>query len=119
MITITLFKVNRGNSSTLPTKLTDGWAYFCIDTGEFFIDYADANGDLYRKQINADEAKKLIDYDISTTITSSDKEIPTSKAVYDVIDSHSHNDKYYTEMEVDDLLFQKTQVQIITWGVDD
>ena len=46
-----LFKVNRGNSTTLPTAMTDGWAYFCTDTGEFFIDYADSDGILHRKQI--------------------------------------------------------------------
>ena len=54
-----LFKVNRGNSSTLPTTMVDGWAYFCTDTGEFFIDFADENGDLHRKQINAEEAKRI------------------------------------------------------------
>lgn len=32
---------------------------------------------------------------------------------------HSHDDIYYTKTEVDGLLAQTTQVQIITWGVDD
>lgn len=80
-----LFKVNRGNSTTLPSTKTDGYAYFCADTGEFFIDYADSNGTLYRKQINADEAKKLTGYDITTILNSSDVEIPTSKAVLDAL----------------------------------
>lgn len=82
-----LFKVNRGNSATLPVVMTDGWAYFCTDTGEFFIDYADSNGELHRKQINADEAKKLAGYDISNILNSSEVEIPTSAAVKTYIDN--------------------------------
>lgn len=54
-----LFKINRGGSSSLPQTLTDGWAYFCTDTGEFFIDYTDAEGVLQRKAINAQDAKTL------------------------------------------------------------
>ena len=108
-----LFKVNRGNSATLPTTMTDGWAYFCTDTGEFFIDYKNSNGILCRKQINADEAKRLIGYDITTVVNSEslDTEIPTSKTVYNAI----NNSQKYTE----DLVSQKSQVQIITWGADD
>ena len=47
-----LFKVNRGDSTNLPTAKTDGWAYFTTDTGEFFIDYKDDNGNLQRKRIS-------------------------------------------------------------------
>lgn len=32
---------------------------------------------------------------------------------------HSHDDLYYDEAEVDALLSQKSQVQIVTWEVDD
>lgn len=81
-----LFKINRGNSATLPAAMTDGWAYFCTDTGEFYIDYANSQGNLHRKQINADEAKKLIGYDISDTLNLSDAEIPTSKAIINALD---------------------------------
>ena len=110
-----LFKVNRGNSTTLPTAMTDGWAYFCTDTGEFFIDYADSDGILHRKQISADEAKRLTGYDISTVINSSDIEIPTSKAVFDALSAkadatHTHDDKYYTESEIDVKLDSITSV---------
>ena len=41
-----LFKVNRGDSTNLPTAKIDGWAYFTTDTGEFFIDYKDDSGNL-------------------------------------------------------------------------
>lgn len=53
-----LFKVNRGNSTTLPDldpdKNTDGWAYFCTDTGEFYIDYRNSNNVLQRRLIKGD-----------------------------------------------------------------
>lgn len=53
-----LFKINRGNENNLPETLTNGWAYFCTN-GNFYIDYADSEGELHRKQINADAANKL------------------------------------------------------------
>lgn len=90
---MSLFKPLLGNSANLPAKLTAGWAYFCTDTGEFFIDYADKEGSLHRKQINAEEAKRLVGYDISTAITdsSSDNEIPTAKAVHDAVSIHNES----------------------------
>ena len=33
--------------------------------------------------------------------------------------SHTHDDRYYTETEVDSKIAQKTQVQIVTWEDDD
>lgn len=88
--------------------MIDGWAYFCTDTGEFYIDYADANGVLHRKPINADEAKKIAGYDIATVLNNSEFEIPTSSAVFGSLSgkadtSHDHNDIYYTKAEVENL----------------
>ena len=57
------------------------------DTAEFFIDYADSVGELHRKQINANEAKKLIDYDVVSTLNYNEDEIPTSSAVSDAIEA--------------------------------
>lgn len=82
-----LFKVNRGNSTNLPVTMTDGWAYFCTDTAEFFIDYADENGDLHRKQINAKDAETLTGASLATILTESEVEIPTSKVVFDAIEA--------------------------------
>lgn len=56
-----LFKVYRGNRDALPETKHDGYAYFCADTGEFFID-VDLKGDgteLNRVQLNALAATKL------------------------------------------------------------
>ena len=118
-----LFKVNRGNSSNLPVAMTDGWAYFCTDTAEFYIDYADENGVLHRKQINANAANKLLGYEIATDLSASSVEIPTSSAVFNAMSSKADlsyiSDTYYTKTDVDSHLSQKAQVQIITWGADD
>ena len=54
-----LFKICRGNESNLPTTLTDGYAYFCTDTGNFYIDWADSDGNVSREHISAEYATKL------------------------------------------------------------
>lgn len=54
-----LFKICRGNETNLPAQKTDGWAYFCTDTGNFFIDWADTAGLVSRTQINSDLAHGL------------------------------------------------------------
>ena len=48
-----LFKILRGNSAQLPEKLTDGYCYFTTDTGLFYVDYTDADGQIKRIPINA------------------------------------------------------------------
>ena len=81
-----LFKPFRGTRAALDTlEKHDGYAYFCTDDGSFHIDYADADGNLQRKQISAKEAEKLLGYDITTVLNSSDTEIPTAKAVLDAV----------------------------------
>jgi hypothetical protein len=56
---VSLFKVNRGNEANLPTNLTDGWAYFCTDTGSFLIDHYDSTNTLVRSKISAKYADML------------------------------------------------------------
>ena len=48
-----LFKILRGNAANLPTTKKDGYAYFCTDTHDFYIDYTNASGKLTRGQLNA------------------------------------------------------------------
>ena len=43
MIYLVDFKINRGYKDNLPAAYTDGYIYFCVDTGEIFIDYLDEN----------------------------------------------------------------------------
>jgi hypothetical protein len=54
-----LFKSLRGNEKNLPSTLTDGYAYFCTDTGNFYIDHKNAEGTLVRSKISANYAEKL------------------------------------------------------------
>ena len=83
-----LFRQCRGSRASLDAQpLHDGYAYFCTDDGTFHIDYADADGNLHRKQINAKEAEELVGYDITTTLNSSDVEIPTSKTIKTYVDN--------------------------------
>jgi hypothetical protein len=101
---MSLFKPLRGSRTTLDAQpLRDGYAYFCTDDGSFHIDYTDANGNLQRKQIAAYEAEKLIGYDITTVLNSSDTEIPTSKTVSDALAEKATVEHKHTISDVTDL----------------
>lgn len=54
-----LFKPLRGDESKMPATLTDGWAYFCSDTGNFYIDHVNSSGDLTRTQLNSNCANNI------------------------------------------------------------
>lgn len=82
-----LFKPLLGKRENLPTNLTSGYAYFCTDDGSFWIDYTDSDGVVKRKQINAQEAEKLIDYNIVEDVVNDSTLIPTSSAVYSAIEA--------------------------------
>lgn len=84
-----LFKILKGNEANLPSTMTDGWAYFCTDTSNFFIDYEDDGGVLHRAQLNAKDAETLTGASLSTILNSSDLEIPTSKAVLTALASYA------------------------------
>ena len=45
------FKILRGLSTDLPSEKKDGQVYFCIDTGDLYIDYND-NGIIIRRMVN-------------------------------------------------------------------
>jgi hypothetical protein len=56
-----LFKQFRGERKSLDAQEKhDGYAYFCTDDGSFHIDYVDGDGNLQRKQINANMADNVI-----------------------------------------------------------
>lgn len=86
-----LFKIVRGSEANLPAKKTDGFAYFCTDTWNFFIDFADDNGVLRRAKINANLADGLhyvsngsaIEIDASAIALKSevDAKVPASQGV--------------------------------------
>lgn len=84
-----LFKPLLGKRENLPTILTSGYAYFCIDDGSFWIDYTDFDGVVKRKQTSAQEAEKLSGYDIVKIIEDNDTTIPVSSAVLSAIEAAS------------------------------
>ena len=190
---MSLFKVLRGDSSRISTDVTpfhDGYAYFTPDDGSFYIDINTGTTEApnnQRSKLNAKDAETLTGATLATILSSSDIEIPTSKAVLTALaakanandlaskqdkitgtpgqivgfdengnavaqsnqtsnvdekisehntdtnahsdirnlingksdSGHNHDDKYYTETEVNNLLSQKAQVQFITWEADD
>lgn len=56
-----LFKITRGAESDLPSTKHDGYAYFCTDTGSFYIDYKEneSSTDIKRMKITAGKADRL------------------------------------------------------------
>ena len=58
-----LFKIYRGNAENLPAALHDGYAYFVIDTGDFYIDAMSTNNQLQRTLINP-KAKRMTQAEI-------------------------------------------------------
>ena len=82
---MTPFKINRGLEKELPTALTDGWAYFCTDTGNFYIDYTDVENGLTRKLISSEFASKIRYENEDEIIEVNANEIATKSEVADRI----------------------------------
>lgn len=82
-----LFKISKGSKDNLPATLTEGYCWYTFDDSRFYIDHKDEHGVLVRKALNAQDAETLMGASLSTILNSSDVEIPTSKAVLDVLDT--------------------------------
>mgnify|MGYP004652730431 CR=1 FL=1 len=54
-----LFKVNRGIENNLPSAKTDGYVYFCKDSGHIYFDYIGDDGKLRRQEVTASLADKI------------------------------------------------------------
>ena len=54
-----LFQILKGLKANLPSTKTEGYCYFTIDDGKFYIDCKDIDGSLQRKPLNANTATKL------------------------------------------------------------
>lgn len=55
--------------------------YLCLDDGTLHFDYLDDDGNLQRKQLNANDSVTLSGATLSSTLNASDTEIPTSNAI--------------------------------------
>ena len=98
-----LFKISKGLKANLPSTKTAGYCWYTIDDSLFYIDYEDENGEVQRKALNGKDAETLTGASLSAILNSSDVEIPTSKAVFDALNNHNHNDTYYTKTEIEEL----------------
>lgn len=63
---MSLFKIYKGAEADLPKSYTEGYAYFCSDTGNMYID-TDGTSD-GRVQVNADVATALVQWNSDGTI---------------------------------------------------
>ena len=101
-----LFKILHGDKSRISLDITpyhEGYCYVTHD-GDFYVDMNNE-----RVKLNAKDAETLMGASLATILNSSNLEIPTSKAVLTALAgkanaTHSHNDLYYTEAEVDTLI---------------
>jgi len=82
-----LFKISKGLKANLPLTKKAGNCWYTTDDSLFYIDYEDENGVVQRKALNAKDAEKLSGASLSTILTGSEVEIPTSKAVFDAIEA--------------------------------
>lgn len=108
-----LFKISKGLKANLPSAKIAGYCWYTVDDSLFYIDYEDENGVVQRKVLNAKDAETITGASLATILNSTDLEIPTSKAVLAALagksdTSHTHDDRYYTEEEVDAKLISKS-----------
>lgn len=72
----------RGKRQSLDSAVAnDGTMYLCLDDGTLHFDYLDDDGNLQRKQLNANDSASLSGATLSSTLNASDTEIPTSNAI--------------------------------------
>lgn len=72
----------RGKRQSLDSAVAnDGTMYLCLDDGTLHFDYLDDDGNLQRKQLNANDSVTLSGATLSSTLNASDTEIPTSNAI--------------------------------------
>lgn len=95
-----LFKLMRGWEADIPSTMVDGVAYFCKDTGNYYIDHLNEAGTLTRSKISAKYADKLRYVDGSETVEISPSDILTktnTTAYTPTSDYHPATKKYVDE----------------------
>ena len=97
-----LFKISKGLKANLPSAKVAGNCWYTIDDSLFYIDYEDSNGVVQRQALNAKDAETIMGASLATILSSTDLEIPTSKAVLSALagksdTSHNHDGVYETK----------------------
>lgn len=124
-----LFKILHGDASRISTDITPFHEGYCYVTHNGYL-YVDINvgtaesPNNQRIKLNAKDAETIMGASLSTLLNSSDSEIPTSAAVLKALagkasTTHDHNDKYYTEAEVDTKLASKANTADIPDSLSD
>ena len=115
-----LFKISKGSKANLPTTLTEGFCWYTYDDSKFYIDYKDENDVLVRKALNAKDAETLMGASLATVLSSSDVEIPTSKAVLDAINDVASDLAAHTHSwnDLEDKPFYGDVIESIVWDGD-
>lgn len=120
-----LFKILHGDPSRISFDITpfhEGYCYVTHD-GYFYVDMNVGTVETpnnKRLKLNANEAEKIVGYDIATILDSSDAEIPTSKAVFDAIvqsnwDQDDQNAKDYIKNKPDVATKEYVEHEIATF----
>lgn len=120
-----LFKILHGDPSRISFDITpfhEGYCYVTHD-GYFYVDINIGTVETpnnKRLKLNANEAEKIVGYDIATILSSSDTEIPTSKAVFDAIvqpnwDQDDKNAKDYIKNKPDVATKEYVEHEIATF----
>lgn len=84
-----LFKILHGDASRISTDITPYHEGYCYVTHDGYF-YVDMNNE--RVRLNANEANKLVGYNIASALNSSEAEIPNSKAILDYLDAHTYDE---------------------------
>lgn len=102
------YRINKGKEENLPSAMSEGSLYFCIDTGNLFVDHKNTSNTLVRTKVSGKYAEKLRYVKDGSTIeinpdaielntnkvtvlddTVTDIQYPSAKAVKDAISNAS------------------------------
>ena len=98
--------LKRGNRESLrDITPQNGNIYYCIDNSTLHFDYEDDNGVVQRQPLNAENSQSLSGATLSTSLNSSDTEVPTSNAVLQSIPTK------VSELENDSNFVSETSVE--------
>lgn len=101
-----LFKLCRGAETNLPITKTNGYAYFCTDTQNFYIDWMDSSSNLIRSKLAVEYADKLRYTADGTTIEIDPTNILTKNNTteYTPVDDYNPATKKYVDDSIPDVV---------------